>query len=97
MDYLSETAIDSLKGEDIIKVAPQKYSSTVEYPNTRLPAAQGLAQTHIAEIGSRMSTAITAPSTRMPGRTRGTAILWKAVSEGVDAFMAEPARAQQVR
>ena len=34
MDYLSETAIDSLKGEDIIKVAPQNYTSTVEYPNT---------------------------------------------------------------
>src|SRR5437867_11086727 len=34
MDYMSETGLDSLKGEDILKVAPQKYSSTVEYPNT---------------------------------------------------------------
>src|SRR3954452_24489320 len=32
MDYLSETAIDSLKGEDIIKVVPGQYSSTVQYP-----------------------------------------------------------------
>src|SRR5918911_2099421 len=55
MDYLSETAIDSLKGEDIIKVAPQKYSSTVQYPNTPIARKlKGIAQVHIAEIGSRI-------------------------------------------
>jgi hypothetical protein len=30
MDYMSETGLDSLKGEDILKVAPEKYSSTVQ-------------------------------------------------------------------
>ena len=35
MDYMSETGLDSLKGEDILKVAPQKYSSTVQSPARR--------------------------------------------------------------
>ncbi len=55
MDYLGETAINSLKGEDIIKVVPQTYSSTVQYPNTPIARKlKGIAQTHIGEIGSRI-------------------------------------------
>jgi uncharacterized protein (DUF1501 family) len=90
MDYLSETAIDSLKGEDIIKVAPQKYSSTVEYPNTPIARKlKGIAQTHIAEIGTRMFYCDHSTFDTHAGQNPGHGNLWKAVSEGVDAFMAD--------
>jgi uncharacterized protein (DUF1501 family) len=87
MDYLSETAIDSLKGEDIIKVAPQKYSSTVEYPNTPIARKlKNIAQTHIADIGSRIFYCDHSTFDTHAGQLPGHTALWKAVSEGVDAF-----------
>src|SRR5499425_1454535 len=55
MDYMADTGIDSLKGEDILKVAPQKYSSTVQYPNTSIARKlKGIAQTHLADVGTRI-------------------------------------------
>jgi uncharacterized protein (DUF1501 family) len=90
MDYLSETAIDSLKGEDIIKVAPEKYSSTVEYPNSPIARKlKGIAQTHIAEIGSRIFYCDHSTFDTHAGQNPGHGNLWKAVSEGVEAFMAD--------
>jgi len=87
MDYLSETAIDSLKGEDIIKVAPQKYSSNVQYPNSPIARKlKNIAQTHIAEIGSRIFYCDHSTFDTHAGQAPGHAALWKAVSEGVDAF-----------
>ena len=87
MDYLSETAIDSLKGEDIIKVAPQKYSSTVEYPNSPIARKlKNIAQTHIAEIGSRIFYCDHSTFDTHAGQAPGHTALWQAVSQGVDAF-----------
>jgi len=90
MDYLSETAIDSLKGEDIIKVAPEKYSSTVQYPNTPIARKlKGIAQTHIAEIGSRIFYCDHSTFDTHAGEAPAHAALWGAVSQGVEAFMAD--------
>ena len=55
MDYIWETGRSALKGADILKTAPAKYSSTVEYGN--YPIAQGMngiAQVHLAELGTRI-------------------------------------------
>ena len=55
MDYLSQTGLDSLKAADILKVAPQRYSSTVEYPDTTIARKlRGIAQVHLAELGTRV-------------------------------------------
>jgi uncharacterized protein (DUF1501 family) len=90
MDYLSETAIDSLKGEDIIKVAPEKYSSTVQYPNTPIARKlKGIAQVHIAEIGSRIFYCDHSTFDTHAGQNPGHGNLWSAVSQGVEAFMAD--------
>jgi len=87
MDYLSETAIDSLKGEDIIKIAPTKYSSTVEYPNSPIARKlKNIAQTHIAEIGSRIFYCDHSTFDTHAGQAPGHTALWKAVTDGVDAF-----------
>ena len=90
MDYLSETAIDSLKGEDIIKVVPQTYSSTVQYPNTPIARKlKGIAQTHIGEIGSRIFYCDHSTFDTHAGQSAGHPVLWKAVSEGIEAFFAD--------
>ena len=55
MDYIWETGRAALKGADILKTAPAKYSSTVEYGNN--PIAQGMkgiAQVHLADLGTRI-------------------------------------------
>ena len=55
MDYLGQTGLDALKGADILKTAPAKYTSGVEYAAT--PIAQrlkGIAMVHLAELGTRV-------------------------------------------
>ena len=81
-------AIDSLKGEDILKVAPQKYSSTVQYPNTPIARKlKGIAQTHLADLGSRIFYCDHSTFDTHAGQNPGHGNLWSAVTEGVDAFM----------
>jgi uncharacterized protein (DUF1501 family) len=88
MDYLSETATDSLKGEDIIKTAPQKYTSSVEYPNTPIARKlKNIAQTHCADLGTRIMYCDHSTFDTHAGQSAGHPVLWKAVSEGLDAFV----------
>src|ERR1700749_1853519 len=93
MDYMADTGIDSLKGEDILKVAPRKYSSTVQYPNTPIARKlKGIAQVHFADLGSRIfycdhSTFDTHAGQNAAGSPGAHPVLWKAVTEGIDAFM----------
>jgi len=54
MDYLGQTGLDALKGADILKTAPEMYSSTIEYAAT--PIAQklrGISMVHQANLGTR--------------------------------------------
>jgi uncharacterized protein (DUF1501 family) len=54
-DYLSQTGLDALKGADILRTAPEMYSSTVEYGGS--PFAQWLkniAQVHLAGFGTKI-------------------------------------------
>jgi len=55
MDYIWETGRSALKGADILKTAPAKYSSTTEYGTSAI--AQGIksvAQVHLADLGTRI-------------------------------------------
>ncbi len=55
MDYLAQTGQDILKGADILKVAPEKYTSTVEYAdNSIAQALKAIAQVHLADLGTRV-------------------------------------------
>jgi len=55
MDYLSQTGQDVLKGADILKSAPQKYASTVEYPDTPIGKnLRNVAQTYLADLGTQV-------------------------------------------
>ena len=55
MDYIRRTGTDALKGADILATAPDKYSSTVEYSATAIGQyMKNIAQTHLAEFGTRV-------------------------------------------
>jgi len=55
MDYLGQTGRDALKGADLIKTAPQRYSSTVEYANSPIAKSlKSVAQVHLAGLGTRV-------------------------------------------
>ncbi len=55
MDYLGQTGLDSLKAADILKAAPERYNSTVEYPDTPIARKlKGISQVHQADLGTRV-------------------------------------------
>ena len=55
MNYLGQTGLDAMKGADILKVAPERYSSTVEYADTDIAKKlKGIAQIHLANLGTRV-------------------------------------------
>ena len=55
MDYLGQTGRDALKGADILKAAPEAYSSTVEYAaNSIAKALRDVAMSHIAGLGTQI-------------------------------------------
>ena len=55
MDYLGQTGLDSLKAADILNVAPGRYSSSVEYPDTPIARKlKGISQVHQANLGARV-------------------------------------------
>ena len=55
MDYLSQTGRNVLDGADILKTAPQQYSSTIEYADTPIARAlKSVAQVHLAGLGTQV-------------------------------------------
>ena len=55
MDYLGQTGLDALKGADILKTAPDKYQSTVEYADSAIARnLQGIAKVLFADLGTRV-------------------------------------------
>jgi uncharacterized protein (DUF1501 family) len=86
-DYLRSTGTDAMVGADIVKIAPEKYSSTVEYPNS--PIAQHLrdiAQVYLADLGTRIFYTQHASFDTHAGEMAAHPVLWKDVSEGIAAF-----------
>ncbi len=55
MDYLGQTGLDALKGADILKAAPDMYTSTVEYAESGIGRnLQGIAKVLTADLGTRV-------------------------------------------
>jgi uncharacterized protein (DUF1501 family) len=55
MEFLGQTGLDALKGADILNLAPQRYSSTVEYAENAIARKlKGIAQIHLADLGTRI-------------------------------------------
>ena len=87
MDYLGQTGLDGLAAADILKVAPEKYSSNVEYPDTTLAKKlKGIAQIHTADLGTRIFYCDHGSFDSHSNQVGMHDKLWKDVSEGVEAF-----------
>ena len=55
MDYLSHTGQNVLDGADIIRVAPETYSSSIEYADTPIARSlKSVAQVHLANLGTQI-------------------------------------------
>ena len=55
MDYLGQTGRDALQGADIIRSAPERYSSTVEYAETPIAKfLRDISQVYLADLGTQM-------------------------------------------
>ena len=90
MEYLGQTGLDALKGADIIKVASELYSSTVEYGNTAISTAlKDVAQVHLAGLGTQVFYTSYGPFDTHFNQSGSHAKLWIDVSEAVDGFFAD--------
>jgi uncharacterized protein (DUF1501 family) len=87
MDYLGQTGLDSLKAADILKAAPAKYSSTVEYPDTPLARKlRGIAQVHMADLGTRILYCDHGSFDSHSNQVGMHDKLWQDVSSAVESF-----------
>lgn len=90
MEYMGTTGLDSLKGADILKVAPERYSSTVKYPESTIAQKlKGIAQVHMAGLGTRIFYCDHGSFDSHAGQNPLHASLWSQVTEGLDAFLAD--------
>jgi len=90
MDYLGQTGLDALKGADILKTAPGKYSSNVEYAAT--PIAQklrGISMVHQAGLGTRFfytqHASFDTHASQLPVHDQ----LWTDCARGISDFFAD--------
>ena len=90
MEYLGQTGLDALKGADIIKVAPEQYSSTIEYPNSAIAKAlKDVAQVHLAGLGTQVFYTSHGPFDTHFNQGGSHAKLWMEISEAVESFFAD--------
>ena len=90
MEYLGQTGLDALKGADIIKVAPEQYSSTIEYPNSTIAKAlKDVAQVHLADLGTQVFYTSHGPFDTHFNQGGSHAKLWMEISEAVESFFAD--------
>ena len=86
-DYLRSTGTDAMVGADIVKVAPEKYSSNVEYPNSPIAMhLKDIAQVYLADLGTRIFYTQHASFDTHAGEMAAHPVLWKDISEGIAAF-----------
>ncbi|MBM3941392.1 MAG: DUF1501 domain-containing protein [SAR202 cluster bacterium] len=90
MDYLGQTGLDSMKGADILKAAPERYSSTIEYSDTTISKKlKGIAQVHLANLGTRIFYCDHGSFDSHSNQVGMHDKLWKDVSNAVDEFFAD--------
>ncbi len=85
--FLSQTGLDAMKGADIIRTAPERYSSSVEYSDS--PVAQSLksiAQVVCADLGTRIYYAQYGSFDTHAGEISSHAKLWQDVSNAIGDF-----------
>ena len=88
MEFLGQTGTDALKGADILRTAPEKYNSSVEYAAN--PIAQSLksvAQVMFADLGTRIYYTQHGSFDTPAGEIESHTKLWDEVGGGIGDFM----------
>lgn len=86
--FLGQTGTDALRGADILRSAPEKYSSAVEYGDS--PIAQSLrsvAQVMTADLGTRVYYVQHGSFDTHAGQLEAHATLWTQLSTAIGDFM----------
>ena len=90
MDYLGQTGRDALMGADIIKAAPENYTSTIEYADNGIAKyLRDVARVHTANLGTQIFYTAHGPFDTHFNQSGSHAKLWIDVSEAVDGFFAD--------
>ena len=90
MEYLGETGLEAMKGADILKVAPERYSSTVEYADTIIARRlRDIARIHLAGLGTRIFYCDYGSFDSHANQVGMHAGLWNDVSAAVGDFLAD--------
>ena len=90
MEYLGQTGLDALKGADVIKLAPERYSSTIEYANNVIARSlKDVAQVHLADLGTQVFYTSHGPFDTHFDQSGSHAKLWIEISEALDSFFAD--------
>ena len=90
MEYLAQAGQDALKGADIIRVAPQNYSSSVEYANNNISRRlRDVAQVHFAGLGTQVFYTAHGSFDTHYDQMGSHAKLWMELSTAVNDFFAD--------
>ena len=87
MEYLGQTGLDAMKGADMLKVAPQQYTSTVEYASTPIARKlRDIAMVHTSGLGSRIFYCDHGSFDTHAAQATEHSRLWAEVSEAITDF-----------
>ncbi|MCH8296656.1 MAG: DUF1501 domain-containing protein [Chloroflexi bacterium] len=89
-EYLGQTGLEAMKGADILKAAPAGYSSSIEYAETTIAQKlRGIAQVHLADLGSRIFYCDHGSFDSHANQKGMHATLWTDVSQAIDDFFTD--------
>ena len=90
MEYLGQAGRDALRGADIIRVAPESYSSNVEYANNAIARRlRDVAQVHLAGLGTQVFYTAHGPFDTHSNQAGSHDKLWMEVSAAVNDFFTD--------
>ena len=90
MDYLGQTGRDALKGADIIKSAPEKYSSPIEYADNGIAKSlRDVARVYLADLGTQIFYTAHGPFDTHFNQPPMHTKLWTEVSGAISDFFAD--------
>ncbi len=89
-EYLGQTGLEAMQGADILKAAPERYSSNIEYADTTIAQKlRGIAQIHLAGLGTRIFYCDHGSFDSHANQNGMHAALWTDVSQAIDDFFAD--------
>ena len=90
MEYLGQAGRDALRGADIIRVAPEKYTSTVEYANNTIARRlRDVAQVHLAGLGTQVFYTSHGPFDTHFDQLGSHTKIWMEVSAAINDFFTD--------